>query len=105
MIALAPVKAVPVSVTGTAVPRTPEFGLIEVKVGVATANTVKFTLLLVPPRVVTLTVRVVSAAKLAIVKVAVTDVSLTGVMPLTVIPVPETVTVDVVSKLVPVRVT
>ena len=68
-------------------------------------TTVKFTVPEVPVVVVTLTVRAVCAAVPEIAKVAVIVVGLTTVTPLTVIPVPETFTVGVPAKLVPVRVT
>src|SRR5712692_1033781 len=66
-------KLVPVSVTGNEVPATPLGGLIEVSVGgeVEEALTVKVTVPLVPPEVVTLTLREPVAAFVAIVNVAV----------------------------------
>jgi hypothetical protein len=76
----------------------------EVKVSVP-AFTVKFTVLLVPPGVVTLTVLVETVAVPEIVKVAVTVVELTTVMLLTPMPVPDTVTADVPVRLVPLSVT
>jgi hypothetical protein len=69
------------------------------------AFTVKFTVLLVPPGVVTLTVLVETVAVPEIVKVAVTVVELTTVMLLTLMPVPDTVTADVPVRLVPLSVT
>lgn len=76
----------------------------EVKVSVP-AFTVKFTVLLVPPGVVTLTVLVETVAVPEIVKVAVTVVELTTVMLLTLMPVPDTVIADVPVRLVPLSVT
>lgn len=76
----------------------------ELKVSVP-AFTVKFTVLLVPPGVVTLTVLVETVAVAEIVKVAVTVVELTTVMLLTPMPVPDTVTADVPVRLVPLSVT
>jgi hypothetical protein len=105
LIALAPVRLVPVRVTGTVPPRVPVVGLIEVRVGGGGATTVKVTLLLVPPGVVTLTVLAEVVAVPEIVKFAVTVVGFTTVRALTVIPVPETVIALVPVRLVPVRVT
>jgi len=51
---VAPVKLVPVKVTGTLVPRTPVLGAIEVNVGTAPALTVNVTVFEVPIGVVTL---------------------------------------------------
>jgi hypothetical protein len=99
---LAPVKPAPVRVTRTLLPRTPDTGLIETNVG---AVTVKVTVPLVPPGVVTLTVLALSVAVDPIVKVAVTVVAFTTVTPVTVTPVPDTLTADVPVRLVPVRVT
>lgn len=76
----------------------------ELKVSVP-AFTVKFTVLLIPPGFVTVTVRVETVAVPEIVKVAVTVVELTTVMLLTLMPVPDTVTADVPVKLVPLSVT
>jgi hypothetical protein len=93
---VAPVKFVPVMVTGIAtVPVdgwVAEFGLIEAIVGPCTVNGSGL-LAVVAPATVTVTLRVVSAAAALIVKVAVICVELTTVMPLTVIPVPLTATV------------
>ena len=65
------VKFVPVSVTATLVPRTPEFGLIKESVGAGGFTTVNVTVLEVPFGVVTLTVLAPRPAVVAIVKVAV----------------------------------
>jgi hypothetical protein len=98
---------VPVIVTGTEVPRTPEFGETAVTVGVAIVNV---TALLVPPGVVTVMFLVPIAASRPIWNVAVTVVELTTVTPLTVMPVPRmpppvTLTAEVPVRFVPVRVT
>jgi hypothetical protein len=85
-------KLVPVSVTGTAVPRRPVAGLIEANVGVGGIVTVKVTALLTPPGAVTVTFRAVPAAPAVKVKVVLTCVSPTTVMGPTVIPPPDTVT-------------
>lgn len=61
--------------------------------------------LLVPPAVVTVTDRAVSAAVAEITKVVLTVVALTAVKLLTVTPVPDTTTDCAPSRLVPVRVT
>jgi len=87
------VKSVPSSVTGTAVPRTPVLGLIELNVGTGGRTTVNATALLVPlTAVVTLTLLEVSPAPAVIAKVAVTVPSSTTTTLLTVRPLPETVT-------------
>jgi len=104
LIAVAPVRFAPVRVTGTAVPRMPAFGLIEVRLGPAVM--VKNTLLLTPLGVVTVTFLAPVAAVDEIVKLAVKVVSFTTVRPLTVTPVAGvTVIADVVNRLVPVSVT
>ena len=109
--AVAPVRLLPVNVTATTlgeptVPGAPALGAIEVTVGVL--PTVKVTVLLVPPGVVTVTFLAVSAAPLEIVKVAVIVVEFTTVTPLTVTPPPATATAVLARplvKLVPVSVT
>ncbi len=63
-------KLVPVSVTGTVLPCTPLFGLIEVRVGPVEVM-VKVTALLVPADVVMVTLSAPGAASAAIVKEAV----------------------------------
>ena len=103
----APVKLAPVMVTGTAsVPVAgcvAEFGVIEVMVARCTVNG---TVLLVPPGVVTVTVRTLSVAPVEMVKVAVSDCGLPTVTALTPTPVPETaIVVPLLVKLVPVKVT
>src|SRR5664279_414123 len=85
--AVAPVRPLPVKVTGTAKPRTPEVGLIDVRDG---ASTVKVTLLPVPPVVVTVTFLELRPAFEAIVKVAVIVVLFTTTILLTVMPAPDT---------------
>jgi len=97
-----PLRSVPVNVTGTVVPRMPEVGEIEVSTA---PYTVKFTLLLTPPGVVTVMVRVVSAAAPVIVNVAVTVVELTTTTLEGVTSAPDTDTADVPVKSVPVNVT
>ena len=98
-------KLVPVSVTGTAVPRRPVGGVIEANVGVAGIVTVKATVLLVPPGAVTLTFLAVPAAPALIVKMVLIWVSPTTVMGPTVMPPPETVTAVVPVKPLPKRLT
>ena len=90
LMALAPLKLVPVNVTGTAVPRTPAGGAIEVSVGAGGALTVKVTALLVPPGAVMVTLLGLPPAIALMVKVALTCESLTTVTPLTVTPLPDT---------------
>jgi hypothetical protein len=102
LIAVAPVRPRPVRVTGTLVPLTPVGGAMELSVGPVT---VKVTVLLVPPGVVTLTVLALSVAPAVMVKFAVTVVEFTTVMPPAVTPVPDTVTADVPVRFVPVKVT
>jgi hypothetical protein len=84
---VAPVKPVPLSVTGTLLPRSAEFGLIDESTSLVT---VKVTVLLVPPGVVTLTVLAFAVAFADMVNVAVIVPSFTTVIPLTVTPLPET---------------
>src|SRR5713101_7538934 len=97
-------KLVPVSVTGNEVPATPLGGLIEVSVGgeVEEALTVKVTVPLVPPAVVTLTFCAPSGAFAAMAKVAVTwvaaDVTLEIAMPFSAL-------IVAPERFVPVRVT
>ena len=100
------VKLEPVKTTGTLRPRSLDAGEIEVRVGTGGLTTEKFTVLLVPFGVVTLTVRVATAVTGLIVKVAVTVVALTTVKLLTVKPPPPLTVIAVAPvKLVPVRVT
>lgn len=98
-------KFVPVSVTGTAVLRTPVGGATEANVGVAGIVTVNATVLLTPPGAVTETVLAVPAAPALIVKVVVTWLSLTTVIGPTVMPPPATVTAVVPVKPLPKSVT
>ena len=101
----AAVKFVPVSVTGTAVPRTPVLGTIDASVGTAGLTIVNGTVLLAPPGVVvTLTFLAVRPAPAAIAKFALTVVSLTTARPLTVTPPPDTVIAVVPARPLPVRV-
>jgi len=98
-------KPVPVRVTGTDDPCAPLEGLMEVRVGTtAAAVTLKETLPLVPPAVVTETLLAPVAAFAAIVSVAVALVLLTTDTFDTVIPLP-TLIVSGATKPVPVRVT
>jgi hypothetical protein len=101
------VKFVPVRVTATEAPWAPVLGETEVRVAVGGLTTAKFTLLLVPPGVVIVTVLgpPVMPALGAIVKVAVTEVLLATVRLDTVNPWPETVIAVAPVRLVPVRVT
>src|SRR5580700_10278183 len=100
-IAVAPVRFVPVRVTGTVVPWVPLGGLIDVRVGPVTA---KVTVFEFPIGVVTLTVRDETVAFAAIVKVAVTVVAVDEML-LTVTPVPDTTTAVAPERLVPLSVT
>jgi hypothetical protein len=112
LIPVTPIKSVPVSVTGTVVPRIPVGGAIEVRLAAGGVTTVKVTALLVPPPVgvVTVTLLGVAPAPFAIVNVAVTVSGLppvpgVTVMPLTVTPPPGTLTAVVPVRPVPTRVT
>jgi len=87
---VAPVRSVPVIVTGTDVPRSPTEGAIEVNVGAGRATTLNETGLLVPPGAVTVTFLAEPVAAVLIVKVALTWVSFTTVRPLTLTPPPDT---------------
>jgi hypothetical protein len=98
-------KLVPVRVTDTLVLRCPPTGEIEVSVGAGGLTTVNVTVLLLSVGVVMLTFLAVVLAPAAIAKVAVIVVSFTTLKPLTVMPLPETVTAVAVDRLVPVRVT
>lgn len=102
--AFAPNRLLPLMVTGTIVPRTPDVGLMPVSVGTG-AVTVNVTVLVVPSGVVTLTVLVVVAAVEAMVKTATTWESLTTPMSLTVTPVPDTLIADAPVRCVPLSVT
>jgi hypothetical protein len=99
-----PVRLVPVSVTLTALPRTPEVGEMLVRVGVSD-STVNVTAFVVPFGVTTVTFLEPSAAVAEIVKVATTVVSLTTPIALTVTPAPDTLIADVPVRPLPVRVT
>jgi hypothetical protein len=94
-------RPVPVMVTGTAVPRTPPVGLIEVMVG---EITVKLTAVVVPLGVVTVTAWLPRVAVAAMTKVAVIDVLLVSVKALTVMP-PATFTEEAAVRFVPVMIT
>lgn len=97
-------KFVPVNVTDTVLPCTPEFGLTLVRVGVG-GLTVNVLAAVVPPAVLTVTSRLPSAAPLAITKFAVIDVALATLTLLTVTFDPLTATVAPETKFVPVSVT
>ena len=99
--AVAPVRLVPVRITGTVVPWAPEVGLIEVSVGPCTVNV---TVLVVPMGVVTLTVLAPVVAAAVMAQFALTVVAV-DVMPVHVTRVPDTVTAVAPVRLVPVRVT
>lgn len=100
------VKLVPVSVTGTLVPRSPLSGVIDVSVGLAGVTTVNVTVLVVPSAaVVTLTFLALRVAEDVTVNVAVTVVSLTTVRSLEVTPEPEIVMAVAPVRPLPVRVT
>ncbi len=103
VIAVAPVRPVPVRVTGTLVPRTPELGAIVDSTG---PNTVNVCVLLIPPAFATLTFLELTVALAEIVNVAVIVVEFTTLTEPTVTPVPDTATiVPVKVKFVPVSVT
>jgi hypothetical protein len=101
---VAPVRAVPVRVTFTCVPRDAEAGLMDVSVA---PRTVKGTVVLVPPGVITLRLCVPKLALPAITNVAVICAELTTVTAVAVIPLPEVklIVVPLIVKFVPVRVT
>jgi hypothetical protein len=103
--AVAPVRLVPVKVTGTLVPRTPVAGAIEVSVGTGRPITVNVTVLLVPPGALTVTFRAEAVALPEIAKVAVTVLSFTTVRPLTATPPPGTLMAVVPVRPLPTRVT
>jgi hypothetical protein len=101
-------KLVPVKVTPTAFPATPVFGCTSVNVGgcAGGACTVNVCALLVPPVVVTVTLRAVAAAFAAMVNVTVKLVGPVTFGVPTVMPVPLTATVvPPIMKFVPVNVT
>jgi hypothetical protein len=85
----------PTNVTGTAVPRRPVLGVIDVNVGVVGAVTVKVSPLLVPPGAVTLTVLPPTVVVAEKVNVVVICESLTTVMGPTVPPATTTAVVPV----------
>jgi hypothetical protein len=108
-VTVAPVaKFVPVMVTGTLLPREPEFGLTPVTVGAGGRVTVNVTAGLtglVPDGVVMVTFLADRVAVVVIAKIAVTCAESTTVIPLAVTPVPDTFTAVAPVRLVPVRVT
>src|SRR5579863_1296776 len=71
---VAPARPLPLSVTGTVVPRLPEVGLIDVRVGPATVN--ELLRVAAPPLVVTVTLREFSAAPEVMRKVVVSELPL-----------------------------
>jgi hypothetical protein len=103
-VTVAPVKLEPVMVTGVA-PSPPDAGEMPVMVG-GPCVTVNVTVLVFPTESVreTVLLPVVEAVD-EIVKVATTVVALTLPMPLTVMPLPDTFTVEVPVRFVPVKVT
>ncbi len=108
VIAVAPVRWLPLRVTGTLVPRTPVLGVIEVSTGVAGAVTLKFRLgvLVTPvtPSVTLMGAFAVTPALDGIWRSAVIVVSLITVRVVTLMPSPAFTPVTSVSP-VPVRVT
>jgi hypothetical protein len=100
--AVAPVRLVPIRVTGTVVLCVPVVGLIDVSVAPCTVNV---TALLVPPGVVTVTLLAVSAAVLVTTQFAVTVVVVGVPVMVQVTPAPDAVTAVAPLRLVPVRVT
>jgi hypothetical protein len=104
-IVVAPVRLVPVRVTGTVVPCVPEVGEIEVRVGAGRAITVNVRALVGPPGIVTVTFLALTVAVAEMLRVAVTVVVFTATKLLTVTPVPDTVTAVAPVRLTPVMVT
>lgn len=104
VIAVVPVSAVPVRVTGTAVPLAPALGEIAVRLPGGT-RTVNATELLVPPGAVTVTFLAPPVAPAVNASVAVTSESLTTVTALTATPPPDTLTAVVPVNPLPARVT
>ena len=88
----APARLVPVSVTGTVVPRRPEFGAMLVNAGGRGTVTVNVTALLVPPPVVTVIVRAVVSAVALMRQFALTVVAVGDPVIVQFTPVPETFT-------------
>ena len=101
--AVAPVRLVPVRVTGAVVPCVPAVGLIDISVGPCTVNAPLNTLL-VPIGVTTLTFLALTVAPAVIAQVALTVVAV-DVMPPHVTPVPETVIAVAPERFVPIRLT
>jgi hypothetical protein len=101
--AVAPVRLVPVSVTGTVVPRAPVVGAIDASVGPVTVN--ELFNVMFPLGVTTVTFNAPNVAVFEIANVAVAVVSFTAVKPLTVTPVPDTDAAVAVASPVPVIVT
>ena len=101
------VKLVPLRLTDTVAPLLPDDGVMEVSVGAALggAVTVKVRAAVVPPAVVTVTLREPVLAAAAMVKVALIRVAFTMATLLTLTPDPLTATVAPDEKLVPSSVT
>jgi hypothetical protein len=94
---------VPDNVTLTVVPRVPDDGLIDVSVGPG-APTLNVCALVVPPAVVTVTLRAPRSAAASTVNRAVIDVPLTTVTSLVLTPLPDTATVAPLRNPDPVKV-
>ena len=103
VIAVAPLRSLPATLTGTVVLCVPVEGVIEVIVAPCTVNVGAPLAGVVPPGVVTLTFLDVSPAVVVIAQLAFTVVEV-DVRPEQVTPAPETVTAVAPDRLVPVRV-
>jgi hypothetical protein len=103
VIAVAPLRLLPATLTATVVLCVPEIGVIEVIVAPCTVNVGAPIVGVVPPGVVTLTVLEVSPALVVITQLAFTVVEF-DVRTEQVTPVPETVIAVAPNRLVPVRV-
>ena len=102
LIAVVPVRPLPVRVIGTLVPCSPNPGAIELNTG---PSTVKVWVVLVPPDVVTLTFLTLIVAAAVIVKLAVIVKEFTTVMGPTRTSFPDTSTFSTAVKLEPVSFT
>jgi len=106
-------KLVPFKVTGTVLgvagllPLGPDGGKMEVSVGATAVDavTVNVMVLVVPPGAVMLTVLAVAGALISITKFAETELAFSTFMPVTVMPVSDTLTAVAPVRLVPLRVT
>jgi hypothetical protein len=94
----APARLVPVSVTGTVVPRRPEFGEMLASVGGSGTVTVNCTPLLVPPPVVTVIVRAVVRAVPLMMQFALTVVAVGAPVIVQFTPVPLTFTAVALAR-------